>query len=575
MTKTYLHTLNTASHEVSSKNVNWGENRSQCNVSDVHQRGLFANLSPARTPVSASSVLAPLPSGAGQLAVPAKEYVSLSSLLNGVSRAVAQAYQSGIWTMIEVVELRAHGGNIYLSVSERDSNGVILAKANATIWKSTANDILAKFERATGVQLAPGIKLLVRARPVFKPSHGFSLAIDAIDSEYTLGDLQARMRAIREQLIQEGVFEANKNLRRPWDFNAVLVVAPEGGAGLGDFQAEANRLEKFGVCRFTYVYSRFQGEGAAREICDTLNTAIEKWRRSYDTLPDAVVIIRGGGAVNDMAWLNDYDLARLVCDMPVPVLTGIGHERDSTIIDEVAFTKFDTPSKVIAGIEKVIFQRAGYAKAAFEDINHRVTTAIQSVRSQAQALEMTVTRQAHRHLAQGKQSSAERLSSIQMGAMQGIRSASEHVLKGLQYVKTASVAQLSDAKRNAPALWSQITLHAKHSVSTAGVKSDTSMGHVLERAKHSASNAMQQAHESLENVSTAAESRLRDGALRSEALMREIAGQGPEKTLSRGFALVRNQQGSPLTRAGQTLDGALVEIQFQDGRILATTEKHI
>ena len=261
---------------------------------------------------------------AGTAVAVVQKGVSLSQLLSGVNQAVAQAYKAGVWTLVEVVELRTNAGHVFMGVSERDARGVVLAKTSAVIWQSTANTILPAFERATGVQLAPGIKLLVRARPVFKAQHGFTLEIDAIDSEYTLGDLEARKREIRDRLQAEGVFGANKQLAAPWDFNAVLVVAPEGGAGLGDFQAEAQRLEAFGLCRFTYALSRFQGEGAAREICDCLQAALSAWPAGVDQL-DAVVIIRGGGAVNDLAWLNDYDLARLICDCPIPVLTGIGH----------------------------------------------------------------------------------------------------------------------------------------------------------------------------------------------------------------------------------------------------------
>ncbi|UUZ77406.1 exodeoxyribonuclease VII large subunit [Polaromonas sp. P1(28)-13] len=236
----------------------------------------------------------------GTLTIPSKKGVSLSSLLAGVAQAVAQAYKAGVWTMVEVVELRANGGHVYLGVSERGTNGSVLAKANAVIWQSTANTILPEFERATGAQLAPGIKLLVRARPVFKAQYGFSLEIDAIDPEYTLGDLEARKREIRARLQAESVFTANKQLPAPWDFNAVLVVAPEGGAGLGDFQAEANRLETLGICRFTYAFSRFQGEGAAREICDALQSALDTWDSAASEPPDAVVIIRGEAP--SMTW---------------------------------------------------------------------------------------------------------------------------------------------------------------------------------------------------------------------------------------------------------------------------------
>ena len=136
----------------------------------------------------------------GTLTIPSKKGVSLSSLLVGVSQAVAQAYKAGVWTLVEVVELRANGGHVYLGVSERDGNGAVLANANAVIWQSTANSILPEFERATGAQLAPGIKLLVRVRPVFKAQYGFSLEIDAIDPEYTLGDLGARKRETRARL---------------------------------------------------------------------------------------------------------------------------------------------------------------------------------------------------------------------------------------------------------------------------------------------------------------------------------------------------------------------------------------
>ena len=160
------------------------------------------------------------------IALPAKTGVSLSSLLAGVSQAVSQAYRVGVWVLVEVVELRTNGGHVFMGVSERDSGGSVLAKTSGVIWQSTANIILPEFERATGAQLAPGIKLLVRARPVFKSLHGFSIEIDAIDPEYTLGDLEARKREIRERLQREGVFAANKMLVAPWDFNAVLVIAP-------------------------------------------------------------------------------------------------------------------------------------------------------------------------------------------------------------------------------------------------------------------------------------------------------------------------------------------------------------
>ena len=431
MAKTYLTVSFNEKNAAKALGARWDPDQRQWYVPEGRELAPFSSWLPEGSSNAVAAVTADLTSlsTAGTELAVRKRGVSLSQLLAGVSQAVAHAYKAGVWTMVEVVELRPFDGHVFLGICERDAKGALLAKSSAVIWQSTANSILPEFERATGAQLASGIKLLVRARPVFKPQHGFTLEIDAIDSEYTLGDLEARKREIRERLQVEGVFATNKQLPAPWDFNAVLVVAPEGGAGLGDFQAEANRLERFGVCHFTYAYSRFQGEGAAREICNALQGALAAWAAKFAEKPDAVVIIRGGGAVNDLAWLNDYDLARFICDLPIPVMTGIGHERDSTVLDEVANTKFDTPSKVIAGIEQAIFKRVSEVKANFEQFTHRASWIIQTVKAAVSALDVTVRGEAIRHLAQGKQATAELRSAIRIDALQSIHSASEQSLE--------------------------------------------------------------------------------------------------------------------------------------------------
>lgn len=555
MAKTYLTVSFNEKDAAKSLGAKWDAVQRQWYVPDGRELAPFSAWLPAGVDTGTATLntgLEPFSAGSKELTV-LKRGVSLSQLLAGVSQAVAQAYKAGVWTMVEVVELRVSSGHVFIGVSERDTQGAVLAKTSAVIWQSTANSILPEFERATGAQLAAGIKLLVRARPVFKPQHGFSLEIDAIDSEYTLGDLEARKREIRERLQAEGVFAANKMLPAPWDFNSVLVVAPEGGAGLGDFQAEANRLERYGVCKFTYAFSRFQGEGAAREICNALQAALQAWPSDAQWAPDAVVIIRGGGAVNDLAWLNDYDLARYICDLPIPVLTGIGHERDSTVLDEVANIIFDTPSKVIAGIEQTIVKRVTEVKANFEQVTSRASKGAQSFKEKANSLDVAVRSDAIRHLVQGRQATSELLSIVRIDAMQSIRKASEQSLETLQLVKTEARSQLAQARRDVPVFWNQITLGTKHTLRTASAESDALIG----------------------AVSSSARFVVREGAVRSEALMREIAGQGPEKTLSRGFAMVRGQGGKTVTGAAQVIDGDEIQIQFHDGKIEAIAEKHL
>lgn len=457
------------------------------------------------------------------LTVPHKG-VSLSQLLAGVSHAVASAYGAGVWTTVEVVDVRLRGGHVYLEVSERNPQGAVTAKAQAVIWASQALRVLPAFEQATGAQLGPGIKLLVHARPVFKPQYGFSLEIDAIDTDYTLGDLEARKRDIRERLQREGLFDLNRRLPTPWDYERVLVVAPEGGAGLGDFQAEAQRLERHGVCRFTYVYSRFQGEGAALEIRLALHAALEQIELNHGHRPDAVAIIRGGGAVNDLAWLNDHDLAKSLCELSVPVLTGIGHERDSTVLDEVANIRFDTPSKVIAGIEQTVVRRVAEARALFESVDQLVQGALHVQRRQAEQLYAAIDHGAHREIAAQRQRSTELLAELKLGAVYALSGASDRVQRFMADIGSLAQRQVHQARRDVPALMTEAATRSRHMVAEA-------------RAQ-------------------------------SQALVREIAGQGPEKTLTRGFALVRDAKGHAVTSATVTV--TTVDIQFHDGQRAAT-----
>ncbi|WP_428422684.1 exodeoxyribonuclease VII large subunit [Methylibium sp.] len=502
----------------------------------------------ATAPPSATALTASAPGTA--MAVPQKG-VPLSQLLAGVASAVAAAYRGGVWTTVEVTEVKTRSGHVYLDLSERDRDATLIAKATGTIWASTANRILPEFERATGATLAPGIKLLLRARPVFKPQFGFSLDIDAIDPDYTLGDLEARKREIRARLQREGIFDAQKQLPAPWDFNAVLVVAPDGAAGLGDFQAESKRLSAHGVCEFVYVHSRFQGEGAAAEIAGALRAALDAWNRDHSEPPDAVVIIRGGGAVNDLAWLNDHDLARLVCNLAVPVFTGIGHERDSTVLDEVAHTSFDTPSKVIAGIEQVIVRRTREASDAFRTVVQAAGLAAQRARAAAQRLDAEVRAGAGRHVEFAKRRAAALFGDVKEVSVASIHEARMLIREGAAAVRQGSAQAVTTARR----------------------ESRVNVDFVLERAGSHTMRARAAVDASFAVMSQGARQAVQDARRSSEALMREIAGQGPQKTLGRGFAIVRDTSDGPVTRAAQVAPGQAVSVQFADGSVRVKVDR--
>ena len=524
------------------------------------------------TPVEAPSSLSPsstdlaLPLSEGTLALPHAKGIPLSRLLNGVASAVAQAFSKGVWTLVEVVEARVRG-HVYLELSERDGSGQPVAKARAMIWSATAARILPEFEKATGAVIGAGIKLLVLARPVFHAQYGFSLEIEAIDPEYTLGDLEARKREIRERLQREGVFEHNRRLEPPWDYRCVLVVAPEDAAGLGDFRKESERLERFGVCRFVYAHSRFQGEGAAREIVSAMVRALKTFPKGAP--PDAIALIRGGGAVNDLAWLNDYDLARFICDQDIPVLTGIGHERDSTLPDEVAHQRFDTPSKVIAGIEHQILQRTREARMAVEAVFTAAGRLTQRVRAEADRSEAQVRADAEAHLARARHDSTQAMGQVEVASMRQVHEAAARSLARWNETLGEARRHLAAARQQVPALLHDVRTRAQASVAEARGGSELALYAVVDRGHAATRAASQAAEDRLQRVAERAQRNLQAARSKAEALMREVTGQGPEKTLNRGFAIVRTPEGKPVT--GQTQARALsaLEIQFRDGMVSA------
>jgi len=505
---------------------------------------------------------------------PSAKGIPLSQLLGGVGAAIAQAYKAGVWTTAEVLRASpAREGHVYLELSERDADGRVVAKTQAAVWASTAAKIIPEFERATGAVIGPGIKLLLRARPVFKAQYGFTLEIDAIDPEYTLGDLEARKREIRGRLQNDGVFERNRALPAPWDFASVLVVAPEQGAGLGDFQQEAMRLEKHLVCRFIYVYARFQGEVAAPEILGALKKATSEWSAQHASPPDVIVIIRGGGAVNDLAWLNDYALARFICDSPLPVFTGIGHQRDSTILDEVAHTSFDTPSKVIAAIELQISRRSQEAGEKFRSILERADRSLQRTKTHIAQLALEVKAQSRTSVSGARGLVESDFAATRLAAFRTVHEASTGADSLMASVRQQTVEQVALAKHEAPTLLAQVRERASSHVRLAKRVSNQKIESVVERGRSHTRRLASNVLEDMKTVAREAGRSIEVARTDSEALVREVSGQGPQKTLGRGFAMVRNADGKTIANASDVQGEDSIQVNFHDGAVNARVVK--
>lgn len=304
---------------------------------------------------------------------------SLSEYLGTVQEVIRLAFDEPVWVKAEIRNLNIKGGHYYLELAEKDAEtDKVIASCKATIWKFSASKIVLKFERETGIEISSDLNVLIKIRARFDPQYGFSVNIEEIDSSFTLGEIAKRYQQIIERLTQEGLIHKNKLLPTPFDIQNVLVIAPQNAAGLGDFKKDADALERNGVCHFVYHTATFQGNTAATSLIESLGSGLRQWASTFKFPPDLIVIIRGGGSVNDLAYLNDYELAALLCKRTVPIWVGIGHEKDRTILDEIAHRSFDTPSKVIAGIRNHIVEHVQEAVDSLQTIKllsqHQITT---------------------------------------------------------------------------------------------------------------------------------------------------------------------------------------------------------
>lgn len=247
---------------------------------------------------------------------------------------------TGVWVTAETSDVRSSGGHCYMELIDKDpATGRARARLRATIWAARFARLNEVFRAATGSGITSDIKVMVCLSVSFHPIYGLSANITDIDPTYTVGDLLRRRREMIERLTAEGIIEQNRRLQWPAVPARIAVISARTAAGYGDFinQLYSNRYN----LRFTtrLFPALMQGDGAPRSIVAALE-AIAADSVDYD----CVVIIRGGGATGDLAAFDDYVLAANIALFPLPVVIGIGHERDITLLDYVANMRVKTPT---------------------------------------------------------------------------------------------------------------------------------------------------------------------------------------------------------------------------------------
>jgi exodeoxyribonuclease VII large subunit len=245
------------------------------------------------------------------------------------------------WIQAETSDVRpAANGHCYLEFVQKNETGnTLLARARGVIWRDVFPTLRDRFETETGQRFTSGIKVMVQVAVQFHEQYGYSLKVVDIDPVYTLGDMQQRRREIIRQLEEEGVLTLNKELPMPMLPKRVAIISSPTAAGYGDF-CDQLRNNPNGYAFTTRLFpALMQGEGIEGSVIH----ALECIAAEQDAW-DVVVIIRGGGATGDLAGFETYLLAAYVAQFPLPVITGIGHERDDTVIDMVAHTRVKTPT---------------------------------------------------------------------------------------------------------------------------------------------------------------------------------------------------------------------------------------
>ena len=277
---------------------------------------------------------------------------SLLELNSLVREAIENALPMEYWVEAELSECRESRGHCYMELIQKDElSATPIAKAQAKCWANKWLTIRPYFERTTGQQLHIGMKVLLKVYPQFHEAYGFSWIVTDIDPTYTLGDMARKRQEIIQKLKAEGVFDLQKELQLPVFCQHIAVISSQTAAGYGDFcnQLADNPYSfKFETQLFPAI---MQGESIGQSIIAALERIYQMQTENLElrtSLFDCVVIIRGGGATSDMSGFDTLALAENVANFPIPIITGIGHDRDESVLDMVSHTRVKTPTAAAA-----------------------------------------------------------------------------------------------------------------------------------------------------------------------------------------------------------------------------------
>lgn len=270
--------------------------------------------------------------------------ISLFELNSLVRESLENAFPDKYWVEAELMEIRESKGHCYMELIQKDMfSATPVARASAKCWRTQWSKVREEFMKATGGYPQSGMKLLLKVSVDFHPAYGFSLIVDSIDPTFTLGEMARKRQEIINALKAEGVYDLQRELQLPLFCQRIAVISSQTAAGYGDF---CNQLlnNDYGLSFSPTLFPAvMQGETVEQSIVAQLNEINDR----LDDF-DCVVIIRGGGATSDMSGFDSLLLAENVANFPLPIITGIGHERDECVLDLISYMRVKTPTAAAA-----------------------------------------------------------------------------------------------------------------------------------------------------------------------------------------------------------------------------------
>lgn len=291
--------------------------------------------------------------------------ITLQEFNNRIKRLLADPSVMNCWVVAETTDVRINQ-HCYLQLLEKNpKTGATVAKIKAIIWGNQFRFLNARFKQVTGRDIGNDMKIMVCLSVNYSPQYGLTVVINDINPEFTLGDMERQRQEILNRLTQEGIIGQNKTVPVPPVLQRIAIVSAAGAAGYGDFMKQLTD-NKYGVCFYPCL---FQATMQGVKTVPTVLAALDKVEQNQH-LFDCVVIIRGGGGTEELNSFDNYDLARRVATFPLPVIVGIGHERDITVLDYVAGIRVKTPT---AAAEHIILQAAN-ALTHIGDLSNQVVS---------------------------------------------------------------------------------------------------------------------------------------------------------------------------------------------------------